>query len=95
MLCYELLVKSPPFLASSKKETHKLIKSVNFHIPDHVSFEATKLIKKVNIYFSTLYITKNLKPFFYRKLLIKDPAQRLTASCILEDAWIKKYAEVK
>lgn len=72
VLCYELLVSKPPFLSESKKETQRLIKSVTFSIPNHLSKEVKQLIKK---------------------LLLEDPEQRLSASAILKDAWIKKNAE--
>jgi hypothetical protein len=55
--------------------------------------EATQLIKKVFKFFYSfrMNIISLLK---YFQLLVKDPEQRLTASGIIKDAWIKKHAEV-
>jgi len=48
VLCYEFLCGAPPFEElSGARATHRRIARVDFTVPDHVSLEATDLIKKV------------------------------------------------
>lgn len=49
VLCYEFLVGRPPFEAATYDETYKKISKAMFMVPQHVSDEATDLIKKLLI----------------------------------------------
>jgi aurora kinase, other len=49
VLCYEFLSGAPPFEElSGARATHRRIARVDFTVPEHVSAEATDLIKKVS-----------------------------------------------
>jgi aurora kinase, other len=49
VLCYEFLSGTPPFEElSGARATHRRIARVDFTVPEHVSAEATDLIKKVS-----------------------------------------------
>ncbi len=47
VLCYELLVGSPPFEARSAQDTYDRISKIDLRFPSHVSSEARDLISKV------------------------------------------------
>ncbi|KAK0424313.1 hypothetical protein QR680_008605 [Steinernema hermaphroditum] len=47
VLCYEFLCGRPPFESETSQQTYKLITSVDFKFPDHVSPEARDLVSKL------------------------------------------------
>ncbi|VDN06598.1 unnamed protein product [Thelazia callipaeda] len=47
VLCYELLTGKPPFESPTHNETYKLIMSVKYKFPSHISEEAKDLIRKL------------------------------------------------
>lgn len=73
VLCYELLVGTPPFqgnddATSSYDETYKRISTVRYMVPSFVSRAAAHLISK---------------------LLVLNPEQRMPLKMVMEHPWIK------